>query len=145
MHRDAHCAIFLGDGLGDAEEVAREFEMPLWAVRGNCDGFPALWEHVPTEQTVMLGGMRLFLTHGHRLGVKSGVGALVAQAKREGCEIALFGHTHTPCEMYLPDPSSPLYLFNPGSIGNPREGEPSYGLLTLEGGNILFSHGEVPY
>ena len=36
-----------------------------------------------------------------------------------------------------------MYLFNPGSLGHPREGVPSFGLLMLDGKNVLFSHGRL--
>ena len=68
-------------------------------------------------------------------------GALLAAARRAGADIALFGHTHIPHEEY--DPESGIYLFNPGSIGEPRAGRPSYGILSLSGKNVLFSLGET--
>lgn len=142
LHRDADCAVFLGDGLGDIDACRGELPMPLWEVRGNCDGFPALWEHVPTEQIVALGGHRLLLTHGHLYGAKSGCGALIGAARRADCDIVLFGHTHERYEAYIGEPK-PLYLFNPGSLGSPRGGNPSYGLLQADEKNILFSHGEL--
>ncbi|MBQ9428630.1 MAG: metallophosphoesterase family protein, partial [Clostridia bacterium] len=55
--------------------------------------------------------------------------------------IALFGHTHRRCEEYIPEAG--LYLFNPGSIGSSRDGVYSYGILTLDEKNVLFSFGEV--
>ena len=67
--------------------------------------------------------------------------ALLAAARRAGADIALFGHTHLVHEEY--DPESGIYLFNPGSIGEPREGKPSYGILSLAGENVLFSTGNV--
>ena len=39
---------------------------------------------------------RILLEHGHRLGVKTGYDRIVAKAKENGCDIALYGHTHVP-------------------------------------------------
>ena len=81
------------------------------------------------------------MCHGHRYGVKGGLGSLIASAMRKGCDIALFGHTHEPYEEYLPEYR--LWLFNPGSIAEPSHGDPSFGLLTLTPDNVLFSHGGI--
>ena len=63
------------------------------------------------------------------------------KAKEKGADIALFGHTHEPYEEYLPEYG--LWLFNPGALSSPARGEPTYGLLTLSGANVLFSHGTI--
>ena len=58
----------LGDHDSDAEDLRREFTMlPISGVRGNCD-----WHSdAPLTLTVLLGGHRFFLCHGHTYGVKS--------------------------------------------------------------------------
>lgn len=140
MHRDADLVCFLGDGLSDLAGLEARYDIPIYAVRGNCDGF-GLSDATPEQRVIEREGHRLLLTHGHRLGAKGGDGGLIASAKSEGCDIVLFGHTHLPRETYVPEFG--IYLFNPGSIGHPREGAPSYGLLMLSGGNVLFSCGTV--
>ncbi len=144
MHRDADTVIFLGDGLSDARACERLFDRPIWQVAGDCDSLAALWAGTPTEQGLILGGKRLLLTHGHRHGVKAGLDTLASYAVDNGYDIVLFGHTHERTETYISCLARPVYLFNPGSLGSPRRGEPSYGLLQIEGDNILFSHGELP-
>ena len=37
----------------------------------------------------------------------------------------------------------PMWAFNPGSLGEPRGGKPSYGLLQIRNGQMLFSHGTL--
>ena len=75
-------------------------------------------------------------------GGSSGLGLQFAKAMANaGADIALFGHTHLVHEEY--DPESGIYLFNPGSIGEPREGKTSYGILSLAGENVLFSTGNA--
>ena len=66
---------------------------------------------------------------------------MIAAAKRQGADIALFGHTHERYEEYLPEYG--LWLFNPGALAYPERGEPSFGLLTVTPGGLLFSHGEI--
>ena len=139
-HADCTACLFLGDGVRHIEYLrSLAPHMALVAVRGNCDTF--LDGDYLDETVFAVEGHSLFLCHGHRFGVKGGTGALLAAARRAGADIALFGHTHIPHEEY--DPESGIYLFNPGSIGEPRAGRPSYGILSLAGKNVLFSLGET--
>lgn len=140
MHGECTGIIFLGDGARHVEYLQSLAPHSAFiAVKGNCD---TALDGISREEAVFeCAGHRLLCCHGHRYGVKSGVGAYLAAAKRVGADIALFGHTHLPHEEY--DSDSGIYLFNPGSIGSPRAGKPTYGLLTLSGGNVLFSLGEV--
>lgn len=136
---------FLGDGLRDTEMLLRE-EIPLYAVRGNCD-WGSFFDDADTERLLFLEGHTLLLTHGHLYGVKSGEGALISRAATLGADIVLFGHTHTPLEQVIPKGSiiggtellRPMYLFNPGSIGY----EGFFGTLLLKKDTVLFSHGRV--
>ncbi|MBE6634404.1 MAG: YfcE family phosphodiesterase [Ruminococcaceae bacterium] len=136
--------IFLGDGLRDLE--ATDFNgVPVMAVRGNCDwlsenGIPSLM--------LSLGEHTAFCVHGDAYGVKNGLDRLKAAAVCRGADLVLFGHTHQPYLEILPAGErvedtvlqKPLYLFNPGSIG---QGKASFGVLTLLGENVLFSHGSL--
>ena len=89
------------------------------------------------------------MVHGHRYGVKSGMGALLSHAAARDADIVLFGHTHIPHEECIPVGTEiggvvltrPMYLFNPGSIG--RSGTPSFGTLSLTKDTVLLSHGEL--
>jgi len=59
------------------------------------------------------------------------------------CRVILLGHTHIPMRFSL---ESGL-LANPGSVGQPRDGNPnaSFGLLTISGGECNFDYGRVEY
>lgn len=137
--------LFLGDGLRQMERGLLG-DLPLFAVRGNCDGFSPLWEDVRDEELLHFAGHTLLLSHGATYGVKSGLAVLEAAAAQKGADLALFGHTHEP---YLHTVSAgellggrlldrPLYLFNPGSIA-----DGSFGHLLLTEETVLFSHGRV--
>ncbi len=144
--------LFAGDGLRDLTHS--NLPCPLWAVRGNCDCLmtPLVTNgslvEPPEEELFCLEGLRVLLLHGHRYGVKSGLGFAIAQAARREVDILIFGHTHIPYEHRLvPDMPEgaalrkPLFLFNPGSIGDSRT--PTFGTLTLRGGVPLFGHGQL--
>ena len=141
---------FLGDGILDAERLM-ELEplcSALWyCVRGNCD-WGSLGDGYPTDRVLDLEGHRLFLTHGHYHYVKDTCSQLLSKAVEIGADIVLFGHTHVPLNVTVPEGESfagvtvprTTYLFNPGSIGM-REG--SFGTLLLTGSEVLFSHGSI--
>ncbi|MBQ3809291.1 MAG: phosphodiesterase [Kiritimatiellae bacterium] len=129
---------FLGDALYhgprngvpldyDTKVSADEFNAMaerIVAVRGNCDAeidqymlsFPLLG----TYATVVVDGVRLFLSHGHLWGPDEQLPPLPAGT------IVATGHTHVPA-VELVDGH---WCFNPGSISIPKGGsEPSYALL----------------
>ncbi len=142
--------LFLGDGLKDF--CGRE-HLGVFSVSGNCDGFflGSMRASAPEERMIDAEGVKLLMMHGHRWGVKSSHTAAAAHAANMGADVLLFGHTHEPIEKYYPAGSElggvvlikPLYVFNPGSLGQPREGEPSFGVIEIKRGQILLSHGAV--
>ncbi len=149
-HRDASAFLFLGDGLRDLDETLfASVGSALVCVRGNCDAFSS---SVLEETVLDLGGARILLMHGHRYSVKSGLDRALAYASARGVDALLFGHTHLPEERYFPEGSElsdgtrlahPTWAFNPGSLGEPRGGKPSYGLLQIKNGQMLLSHGTL--
>ena len=111
---DAVC--FLGDIARDVDHLQmRLSRMPqhpaLYAVRGNND-FACL---LPLERVEVIGGMRVYMTHGHRF---HGPMSLVYRARENDAQIALFGHTH----MKLCEREQGVLLINPGSEGNACRG-----------------------
>lgn len=140
MHHECKTVIFLGDGARHLDVVHQHIpDAAIIAVRGNCDTFLDGVEE--TELTLEICGHRIFICHGHTRMVKGGLGGLLSAAKDRKADIALFGHTHHVHEEY--DSDSGIYMFNPGSVGETRDGKYTYGLLTLDEKNVLFSVGEV--
>lgn len=121
---------FLGDLVSDIEDLVREYtDRRFHIVRGNCD-FTA---DFPLFDIVKVGGVNVFMTHGHTYNVKYGTDGLAGAARRAGCAIALYGHTHIPYIKY----ESGLYIVNPGSVTRSREGEESYAVIDILKGGIL--------
>lgn len=116
--------IHLGDHLEDAESMETVFStVDFYHVPGNCDYAPG----IPEGLTVELDGVRVFLTHGHRFGVKAGLERLTAQARHVGAQLTLFGHTHRALLERQPDG---LWLMNPGACG---AGRADYGEIITDG------------
>lgn len=140
------CLLFAGDGLRDIEEAQLSPSLPVYAVRGNSD---ALWlgcgAHYPEEQIVTLDGVRILLTHGHTLGVKSGLERAISRAATAQADVLVFGHTHGVFECTVTPggmgaPTRALLVCNPGSIGMYPH---SFGTLTLRDGQVLFGYGTL--
>jgi len=121
--------LHLGDTVGYEdyiEELAKEKAgCTVCMVRGNCDYTGDL----PSERVLKLGNTKIFMTHGHKYHVKDGLWYLKSEARKKGCTIALYGHTHVP-EIDEGD----VVAINPGSLSQPRQFDrmASYAVLTVE-------------
>lgn len=118
--------LHMGDTEGWDPVIEEIVGVPVEFVAGNCDWASAL----PSEKTVVIGGVRIFMTHGHEYYVTTGMDVLRDQAMSCGCQIALFGHTHRP----LLEQYGGVTIANPGSISRPRQPGyvPSYGVLSID-------------
>lgn len=148
--------LFAGDGLRDltyCQLPASSGLCPLWAVKGNCDWMmsPLIIDGVTfepeEEELITVEGIRILLMHGHKYGVKGGLGNAIARAVHREADVLIFGHTHTPVELHLsPDGAygfsvnKPITVFNPGSLGDRHA---SFGTLTIQNGQLLFGHGTL--
>lgn len=118
----------LGDHDADAEDIRYEYQsLPVAMVRGNCDG----WSDTPESLSLVLSGVRFFLCHGHRYGVKHSISTAVYAALEENADVLLYGHTHVANQ----DEISGIKVLNPGSCGYCSR--PSYGFFLLENNAIL--------
>lgn len=121
---DALC--FLGDMDKDGQYLAYGMEekqpkADFFAVAGNNDPFSQL----PKTQVLAFGGVQVLITHGHLFhGVRSSRRTLATQAKRLGCALALYGHTHVPADECIAE----VRCVNPGAL---MQGE--YALLQIAG------------
>ena len=149
MHKDtSDCVFFLGDGLRDVNTMKQVYGDRLFftSVCGNCDSPLLALNGEPAVQMINLEGFRFMLTHGHLHSAKSTLDRLVYSARENGADAVIFGHTHNPENIYLPpinEADKPLYVFNPGSISKPNYGNPTYGIIDIRNGQIMFSHGEI--
>lgn len=126
----AEAIIFLGDITSDIEDLTYEYtDKKFYIVSGNCDMFSAF----PYTTVADISGVKIFITHGHTLGVKSGTATLAAAARQSNCKIALYGHTHIPNIKY----EDGLYVVNPGSCARSRDGGNSYAVIDIRENGIL--------
>lgn len=123
---DIDYLIHLGDYTKDANEIQASTNLNMIKVRGNCD---MLDYSVEEDKVIEIMGKKIFLTHGHKYSVKSGIDRIYYKAKELGVHIVLFGHSHIPVSIMHED----ILLFNPGSTSFPKgEGKKSYGIIEID-------------
>lgn len=121
--------IHLGDHFDDGEVLKTEYpNIRVYRVPGNCDRVFTL-SYAPEVICCDISGVKFFITHGHRYGVKSGTSRLKLEARKAGARVVLYGHTHiAECEM-----EDDLLVLNPGSC---RGYSGSAGMIEIENGKI---------
>ncbi len=124
--------IHAGDVQSDVEDLEIVYpHLPIAAVKGNNDWFV---QNVPDDRVFELGGVRIFLTHGHNYGVKYSLQKLIQKAKEVSARIAIFGHTHIPLHKEVDG----VVLFNPGAAAK------GYGVLEVLDGEFSLSYKKLP-
>ena len=119
-----HC----GDVEGREIFIEALAECPCIIVAGNNDFFTDL-SH---EEEITLEGHKMLVTHGHYYFVSRNHDRLVEKAREDNCQIAMYGHTHTP----VIEEEDGILVINPGSLTYPRQRgrRPSYAVMELEQG-----------
>ena len=102
--------IHLGDTVYDAELLTDIFpNLRFEYVPGNGD----YYSHLPLSKTILIHGKTVYLTHGHKQSVKSGISILRETAKTIMASVALYGHTHKA----KIEQSNGIWLICPGTAG----------------------------
>lgn len=122
--------VHLGDHYDDGAALAEENpHIVFHQVAGNCDRYRC----PPFAREVLIYpvcGVELYMTHGHNHRVKSGIGGLLADARRTKAQAVLYGHTH---EADCHQEEDGLWVLNPGSCGY---GGGTAGLIETDGKTI---------
>ena len=138
----AEIFFFLGDGINDFFRLRDKYlYKSVCSVPGNSELYSGEFRPQKPYSVFEIKKHKILLTHGHMLGVKTSLDPLIAAAQSEGCDIAFFGHTHRRYNRALPGKN--LTLFNPGSIGEPRGSDYSFGILEITEKSFTLSHGDA--
>ncbi|MDR0248794.1 MAG: YfcE family phosphodiesterase [Oscillospiraceae bacterium] len=118
----------LGDHIADAHRLKAVMpDTAFYMVSGNCDFAPGK----TAELTVTLDGVTIYMTHGHIHGVKSSLDGLISCARKNGADLALYGHTHIP----LLQSAGKLRVMCPGQMERHGANQSAtYGVVTIERG-----------
>ncbi len=142
-HETADYALHAGDGSSSFILMNASYpDVAFRAVRGNCDGWGFYGEsaELPNEEIINADGIKILLLHGHRQSVKASPYGLVPYARRLGCDIVVFGHTHEPYEKYIPPENGlpAVRLFNPGAA---KDG--CYGIIEIRKNGIHLNSASI--
>ncbi len=107
--------VHLGDYFDDGTAMAEENPNIIFhQIPGNCDRYRC----VPWQAETMcysIGGVKMFMTHGHKHAVKSGTDRLLEDGRKSNASAILYGHTHR-AECYQTEDG--IWVMNPGSCGS---------------------------
>lgn len=122
IHPNANAYIHCGDSEMDPRDL-----LPFVSVSGNND----YYYNLPEYNVFDLGECKILAMHSHTLPFGKTVEALVAKAKKLGCTIACYGHTHRYDSRVIDD----VLVINPGSLYYNRDRSmPSYVKLEIKNG-----------
>lgn len=133
------CVFFLGDGVRDVLAISELYpNIEFHIVSGNCDSFFRR-DEIPSEKTVVLGGKKFFLTHGHNYDVKYDYTVIASHGSSLGADVVFFGHTHRAEDTVVDSSHGRIRVINPGSC---RGGWlSSYATVYVEGGDVVCGFG----
>lgn len=130
--------IHLGDNFPDAEDIESITDIETIYVRGNCDFFHI--GRARNEELLKIGGKNIFITHGHKYGIKNNYDKLYKKASNLSADVILFGHSH---EQTLFEKSGMVFM-NPGSPNYPRgKSNRGYGIIEKLGKEFQYKLVEI--
>lgn len=116
---NADLFINLGDGEDDVDTAVEMYpNVKIERVAGNCD----FSSNLPLYKTITFAGKKILFTHGHPFYVKHGYEMIKQEAKKQGVDICLFGHTHYP----MVEIEDGIYFMNPGAVC-----DSNYGIIDI--------------
>lgn len=118
-----HCGDILNDCLSISKLINKKIKM--FYVIGNNDYAPT----EPKELIIETDNKKLFVTHGHLYGVKTGLDSL-RQKVKDGFDLVIYGHTHIPNTEYYMGGT----ILNPGAMC--YSSKSTYAIVTIENGVI---------
>ena len=102
------------------------FKDKIICIRGNCDSdneiIDSKFKIIDEISMLHINDKKVYLTHGHIYNDTNW---------KENNSILIFGHYHIP---FIKDVANTMYI-NPGSISNPRFGNPTY--LIFDGNEFI--------
>jgi putative phosphoesterase len=123
----------------------------IWTSKNLTDESRAFLASLPREVSTDIGGRRAYMAHG---SPDDNMWEYVQPAthsdlfdyylKKVGADAIALGHTHQAFEWRSDDGR---LVFNPGSVGQPRNGDPraSFAILSVEGGEFKLEARQVEY
>ena len=114
--------VYCGDGVMDVMWLRGRITVPIVCVKGNND--IGLNVQITDLASVAFGKTKALVTHGHKFGVRQGIGNILGMAIMKDCKLVFFGHTHR----YMDFVQGGVHFINPGALCNG-----SYALVAGDG------------
>ena len=131
FHQDADNFLDAGDSEGSETSIK-----PFISVEGNNDQRHSF----PKTRVIDCGIVKIYMTHSHEFFSSQRDEGLVKKAKRLGCQIVVYGHSHVPSVREI----NGVTLICPGSLHYNRDRSPiGYVVVTINEQSIDIQH--VPY
>lgn len=122
--------------VGDSEMSEDQLtSLGFYGVRGNYPFEPKF----PNDLLLEFAGVKTFITHGHKYGVKLGIYGLVEAAISLNVHLVLYGHTHQPKINEFEN----ILFVNPGSASSQRSMYSSFAVINIEEQRITIEIIEV--
>jgi putative phosphoesterase len=106
-----HC----GDGAYDTKWLAKNLDIEVKAVAGNCD----FYDRIVREYPITVDNVRMLALHGDKYDVKWGLTRLSYYAEERNVNVVLFGHTHQAFAGF----AGGVMMVNPGALKDGRYAE----------------------
>lgn len=107
------------------------------SVQGNNDYYHSF----PNERIITIGKHNILVVHGHLHMFFAQPKQLVQVAKKVGCDIVFYGHTHIPNDILIDG----VRCLNPGSAWHNRDGsKPSYMVIQFNNDEIHVEKKQFP-
>lgn len=128
LHDDADYYLDAGDSEGNTALIK-----PFISVEGNNDPYLIF----PKTRVIECGDIKIYMTHSHEYFSSQREEGLVKKAKRLGCQIVVYGHSHVPDVREIHG----VTLINPGSLYYNRDRSPiGYVILNIEQDKFSIQH-----
>ena len=115
-------------GSADIRAERSAYPEKVYACVGNCDYASPL----PVEGELEIERVKILYCHGHTYGVKSGLARLAMEAKKRGCDVVFYGHTHRADITQI----NGVTLINPGSFRYPTNAGGGYAYVVINGEKV---------
>ena len=126
--------IHLGDFYEDGKVLAELYpHLRVHQVPGNGDWYGDA-KAEPRTMCYDIGGVRIYMTHGHLQGVKGGLERLLREAAEMSAQVVTFGHTH---EALCFQTEEGAWVMNPGSC---RSWSGSAGIIEITDKKVSACH-----
>lgn len=127
VNNDALLFLHCGDSQSYEQEI-----YPFITIKGNNDYF------IDNEKRIItIDNYKMLMIHGHKNYLDKD--NLARLAKKDGCNVILYGHTHKPFYEFYKN----VHILNPGALAYPRFNNKTYAIITIDDNKFEVNFKEI--